>query len=161
MERSFEEVLKQFEPMIYHLINKYRIRDCDGDFYQEAIIALWRAWQDYDEKKMKFSSYAYFRIDKALLSLIRNQKKQYDRDEYYVTLFQAEGITEDFNLPVDFVWLDQIKQALTQKQWLWFKGHILEDKTLKTIAAENGVTENDVKNWSRYARKRLKFTMES
>lgn len=106
MEQCFEEVLKQFEPMVYHLINKYRIRDVEGDFYQEATIALWRAWKDYDETKMKFSSYVYFRIDKALLSLIRKQNKQSDRDQYYVTLFRADGVTEDFNLSIDFVWLE-------------------------------------------------------
>lgn len=155
MEQNYEQILQEFEPMIFHLINKYRIRDLEGDFYQEASIALWRASQEYDEKKMKFSSYAYFRIDKALLSLIRKRNLQSDRDAYYQQLLHSEAFDTAFELALDFVWMEQIKEVLTANQWIWFKKYVIEDKSVATVAAETGVSENAVKNWGRLARPKL------
>ncbi|QCR31894.1 RNA polymerase sigma factor [Lysinibacillus sp. SGAir0095] len=58
MER-FEEVLKQYEPMISSILRKAHIYKNHEFFRQAARIALWKAWRNFDESRGSFSPYAY------------------------------------------------------------------------------------------------------
>ncbi|SET50339.1 DNA-directed RNA polymerase [Salinibacillus kushneri] len=78
---DFNNLLKKHENIIFHLIHKYGIRDPENEFYQEGIITLWKAFETYDETKGKFSTYAYFLIQKKFLTLIRKHNRQWEKNQ--------------------------------------------------------------------------------
>ncbi|MGP4038746.1 sigma-70 family RNA polymerase sigma factor [Gracilibacillus sp. D59] len=65
---NFEEVLTSYERMIHHLIHKYQIRDVEGEFFQEGLIAVWEAFKSYDKTKSKFSTYVYSCIARRFIN---------------------------------------------------------------------------------------------
>src|SRR5690625_5961354 len=64
---DFESLLKEYEPMIYHLLSKYQVNDPEKEYYQELAITLWKASRDYRPSQMKFSTYAYSRMNFRLI----------------------------------------------------------------------------------------------
>ncbi|MFB1050031.1 sigma-70 family RNA polymerase sigma factor [Paraliobacillus sp. JSM ZJ581] len=159
-EMSFEQLLSDFEPMIFHLLYKYGIRDAEKEFYQEGIIALWRAWQTYDQEKGKFSSYAYFSIQKSFFTLLRKEKSVQKRKEKYAALTDINSLVYYNQLPFDPYLLAAIQQKLTANQMKWFNGYIIHRQTIKQIAHQENVTENAVKNWARLAKPKIKQILE-
>ncbi|WP_112182088.1 MULTISPECIES: sigma-70 family RNA polymerase sigma factor [Paraliobacillus] len=158
---EFENVLTDHENIIYYLIKKYGIRDPDQEFYQEGLIALWKAMDNYNETRGKFSSYAYFLIDKTFLTMIRTRNRHTEKQEAYIATVSRERdnlITELEEEPViDPYLLDQIKQNLTEKQMTWFTLAVLYEKSYKEIAKQEKVTENAVKNWARLAKPKIQL----
>ncbi|CQR46252.1 RNA polymerase factor sigma-70 [Paraliobacillus sp. PM-2] len=155
-EMSFEQLLRDFEPMIHHLLHKYGIVDAEKEFYQEGSIALWRAWQTYDQEKGKFSTYAYFSIQKAFFTLMRKEKNVQKRKEKYATYTDGDSLVCYNQLPFDPYLLAAIEKKLSANQMKWFTGYILHQQTNKQIARQENVTENAVKNWARLAKPKIK-----
>lgn len=153
---NMEQLIHEFEPMIYHLLHKYGIRDVEGEFYQVAIIALWRAWKSYDPKKGKFSTYAYFSMQKAFFTFMRNEKNIQKRKDKYEAYARPDSLLYYNEIPFDPYLLSAIQEALTTKQMKWFNGFILRQQTIKQIALQENVTENTVKNWARLAKPKIK-----
>ncbi|GGM31740.1 hypothetical protein GCM10011351_17440 [Paraliobacillus quinghaiensis] len=155
---DFENVLNDHENIIYHLINKYRIRDSDQEFYQEGTITLWKAMETYDEKRGKFSSYAYFLIDKAFLSMIRSRVRKAELQESYIAGIASETDQLTATLEIDFdpYLLESIEKQLSANQMKWFTLAVLYDKTYKEIATQENVTVDAVKNWARLAKPKIK-----
>ena len=56
---DFEQVLKQYEPMISSILRKTHIYKNRDHFRQVARIALWKAWLKFDVTKGSFANYAY------------------------------------------------------------------------------------------------------
>ncbi len=156
----FEQLVAQFEPMIYHLLHKYHIRDREKDFYQEGVIALWRAKQSYDPTKGEFSTYAYFLIQKAFFTIIRKENKRKEKQQQYMHYVQAESLSYNNELPFDPYLLEAIKQTLSKDQMTWFEGKFFHQQTNKQIARAAGVTESAVKNWGRFAKPKIKRVMK-
>ncbi|MDX8047134.1 sigma-70 family RNA polymerase sigma factor [Gracilibacillus sp. S3-1-1] len=150
-----EEVLVTYEQMIHHLIHKYRIRDNQGEFYQEGLIAIWEAYQKHDPTKSRLSTYIYSCITRKFLNKIK--KDNHDQEKLNKWLEHAERsdlLTED-EYAIDEQMLLDIKEVVTEKQWTWFVAYILQDQSVKAIAEVYGVTENAVKNWGKNARKKI------
>ncbi|WP_102026506.1 sigma-70 family RNA polymerase sigma factor [Salirhabdus sp. Marseille-P4669] len=159
---EFNHVLKEHERLIYHLIHRLGIRDSEGEFYQEGVIALWEAIQTYDEARGKFSSYAYLMVKKALIEVIRKQNRQSKIEEAYkhaVTSSPA-NFTTSIDISVDPILLNQIKEVLSENQWKWFSMFVLQDRTVKEIASKEMVTENAVKNWGKLAKKKIQKVID-
>ena len=154
---DFATVLKEHENIIYHIINKYRIRDTEQEFYQEGTIALWKAMETYDEKRGKFSSYAYFLIDKTFLSMIRTRNRKAELQEAYIAGIASETDQLIATLEIDFdpYLLRSIEKHLTANQMKWFTLSVLYDKTYKEIATHENVTVDAVKNWARLAKPKI------
>ncbi|MCP8617536.1 sigma-70 family RNA polymerase sigma factor [Salirhabdus salicampi] len=161
-EKPFHEVLKENEKMIYHVIKRYGIRDLEGEFYQEGAIALWKAYEQFDPSKGKFSSFAYFRIQKALIDYIRKQRRYVKVEDTYKESMKAD-LNHVTTTMVDFFdpyLLAQIEELLTENQRTWFRLYVLEDLSVKEIAQKEQVTENAVKNWGRLARQKIRKLLE-
>ncbi|MBB6454559.1 RNA polymerase sigma factor (sigma-70 family) [Salirhabdus euzebyi] len=158
-KQPFNDVLKEYDRIIYHLIHRLGIRDPYREFYQEGVIALWKAYETYDEDKGgKFSTYAYFRIEKALLSSIRDQNRRQEKEEKYKQImFTFENLvtTDEYDL-IDMYTLEKIKAALSEKQLIWFTSFVLNDLSVKEIAENEGVTVDAVKNWARLAKPKIR-----
>lgn len=66
-------IIKDNEPIIYSIINKYSAYFDKEDLYQVAIIGLINAYKNYNtNKNTKFSSYAYYYILGEVFKYIRD-----------------------------------------------------------------------------------------
>lgn len=152
---DFNRLLNDYEPMIYHLLKKYHVRDPEGEFYQELAICLWQASLDYDDKKMKFSTYVYNKMQFRLIDLFRKderKRKVEDKYQQHITM-TGQGHIEDH--VGDQVFINQLKDVLTENEWCWFDGHVIKGKTLVEIGKDLGVSANAVRHYKRSAAKKL------
>lgn len=148
---NFEVLLEEYEPMIYHLLNKYHVRDPDNEYYQELAIALWQASRDYRVGEMKFSTYAYSKMNYRLIDLFRKNNRVRELSELLISERQDQLVFTESNYENDPVFLEQVKSQLTDREWLWFEGQILHGKRLVEIAEEYDVKANAVRHWKRRA----------
>lgn len=85
---AFMAIEKECERMIYGIINTYDLSGGDylvsrEDMYQEALIALYKACEDYDENMgARFTSFAYLVIKRHLNKLFYQQKRMYFAEPY-------------------------------------------------------------------------------
>lgn len=76
--KDFEEVAVQFAPMISAVIRKLHIyRDYDT-FRQIGNIALWQAWQRFEDSKGNFTPFAYRSIQGAMLDELKRETRRND-----------------------------------------------------------------------------------
>lgn len=156
---DFEYVKQEYETIIYHLIHKYQIRDVEGEFYQEGLIALWQAYQQYDESKSKFPTYAYYCIARCFLNKIQKENREKNRLKGWLAQVRMEDLMMVDDCVVDSQMIEEIQGILTANQWKWFELFVLQDQSVKTIANSYGVTENAVKNWGKLARKKVRVML--
>ncbi|WP_440895026.1 sigma-70 family RNA polymerase sigma factor [Amphibacillus sp. Q70] len=148
---DFERLLKAYEPMIYHLLNKYQVRDSDKEYYQELVITLWQASEQYKQGEMKFSTYAYSKMNYRLIDLFRKNNRVREHEKIICKANREKSVIDESNYEHDYLFIQQIRQALTEREWLWFEGQIFQGKTLVEISCEHGVTANAVRHWKRKA----------
>lgn len=148
---DFEVLLKKYEPMIYHLLNKHQVRDPDKEYYQELVITLWQATQQYQTGKMKFSTYAYSKMNYRLIDLFRKNNRVREHEEIICKANREKSVIYERSYEHDYIFFQQIRQALTEREWLWFDGQIFQGKTLVEISREQGVKANAVRHWKRKA----------
>ncbi|REB08875.1 hypothetical protein DVB69_05320 [Sporosarcina sp. BI001-red] len=72
---TFEEVLEQYTPMISAVIRKLHIYRDFEHFRQSGRVALWQAWQRFDESKGDFTPYAYRSIYGAMLDELKRETR--------------------------------------------------------------------------------------
>lgn len=77
--KEFEEVAIQYAPMISAIIRKLHIYRDFELFRQTGNIALWQAWQRYDEEKGNFTAFAYRSIQGAMLDELKKETKRNER----------------------------------------------------------------------------------
>jgi len=68
---NFEEVLEQYEPMIFACLRKLRIYKNHESFIQVGRIGLWNAWQRFDATKGDFTPFAFRSIYGSLLDELK------------------------------------------------------------------------------------------
>lgn len=73
--KSFEEVLEQYTPMLSAVIRKLHIYRDFEHFRQAGRVALWQAWQRFDETKGDFAPYAYRSIYGAMLDELKRETR--------------------------------------------------------------------------------------
>ncbi len=81
MRETEEDLIRQHMPMVYHLVNRVRLRRqwkaCREDLVSVAVISLIKAIRSYDpDNGAKLSSYAYNRIWWSILDEIRRWERQ-------------------------------------------------------------------------------------
>lgn len=113
--KDFEEVAVQYAPMISALIRKLHIyRDYDT-FRQIGNIALWQAWQRFEDSKGNFTPFAYRSIQGAMLDELKRETRRNDQGNYTndgVREKNTERMGEE--LPE---WLE-VKQLTAHERWL-------------------------------------------
>ncbi|MCG7337151.1 sigma-70 family RNA polymerase sigma factor [Sporosarcina sp. ACRSM] len=72
---NFEDILQQYEPMISASIRKLNIYRDHDSFIQAGRIALWQAWNRFDEAKGSFTPFAYRSIRGAMLDEMKKENK--------------------------------------------------------------------------------------
>ncbi|WP_058308564.1 sigma-70 family RNA polymerase sigma factor [Gracilibacillus massiliensis] len=159
--QSIESVLQEYDRMIHHLIQKYRIRDTEGEFFQEGLIAVWHAFQTYDETKSKFSTYVYSCVARRFLNKIQKDNREKTQLQSWLNQVTMDDIVTEDQLDVDTQMLLDIQAVLSQNQWYWFVEFVLRDQAVQDIADKYEVTNNAVKNWGKLARPKIQKVLRS
>lgn len=152
MNQSFSEVLEQYEKMIKNQIKSLNIYKNYDEYYQTGLIALWKAWKNYDDSKGKFSAYAYVTVRGSMLEKLR---KEAQYEERFPVL--DENITDSYL--EDFLEKELFESyliTLTEKQKTWAFEAIYNGKSLAQIANEYETTVEAVKSWRKGALKKLR-----
>ncbi|MBA2877748.1 DNA-directed RNA polymerase [Anoxybacillus kamchatkensis] len=147
---SFEKIVDEYRPLISYMIRKLHIRRHVDEYMQIGLIALWEAYERYDETKGSFCTFAFKMIRWRIVSQLRKETKN-----VYVPLPEEYVLKEDVDFFANIVWEDAL-QYLTPRERIWLIRHVIEGKTLKQIADEEGVSINAVKQWRMSAVKKLK-----
>ncbi|PKR77700.1 hypothetical protein CEY16_07140 [Halalkalibacillus sediminis] len=151
---DFEKVLVEYKKMIHHVIHKLNIKDPHGDFYQEGMVALWEAhgkYADFDT----FPKLAYITIRSRLIDTIRKSRR-IQENETASEMNEDEGAWDGRLEGFDPEFWQVVRNALTDKQWIFVGKRLIEGKSYKEIAFEGDVTVDAVKGWGKEVKRKLK-----
>ncbi|MBP3039935.1 sigma-70 family RNA polymerase sigma factor [Bacillaceae bacterium Marseille-Q3522] len=153
---SFEQLVKQYEPMLFRIMHSLHIYKNKEEFYQLGLISLWEARQRFDSAKGSFTNYAYTYIKGKFLTEMTKTNRYEERCFYPKEEFW--DIIEDDALPshLQHTILLSYCQGLTNNQKKWLLYTFLEDLSVKDIAEKEGVSVSTVKLWRKGAKEKLK-----
>ncbi|MED1204690.1 sigma-70 family RNA polymerase sigma factor [Heyndrickxia acidicola] len=160
MKAPFSEIAEQYQELIYHLINKLHIYRDKEEFYQTGLIALWEAYEKFDDQKAAFLSYAYALVRGRMLDLLKQKKRLEERNVYPDEEFwmHKENTSEETPLELDILHLYCI--GMTEKQVKWTILTFYHGMSVKEIASLEQVTISAVKKWKRLALERIRQNIE-
>lgn len=143
---DFEQVLQQYNPMISATMRKLNIYKDHGYFKQVAIVALWQAWQRYDQKQGHFAPFAAKSIRGAMLDSL---KKENFNSNHIV--YVADEVLE-FHAQEMIVhgeqWSEEMENALrqlTEKELQFVQWFYVEKRSQVECASLAGVTVGGIK----------------
>ena len=94
---NFEDVLEQYAPMISASIRKLNIYRDHESFRLAGRVALWHAWNRFDETKGNFTPFAYRSIRGAML----DELKKETHFEEHVTQMEDEFLENAIEAKLD------------------------------------------------------------
>ncbi|RDI36482.1 sigma-70 family RNA polymerase sigma factor [Falsibacillus pallidus] len=154
----FEELHQQYAPMIHKIMNTLHIYMNIDEFYQTGLIALWKAWQDFDHTKGSFTAYAYTSIKGSMMNELTAATKQtetlvYPEEEYWNYI---ENEHQALNVALnDREALLSYCTNLTPNQTKWVLSTFLEGLSVSEIAEKEKVSPSTVKKWRAMAKEKL------
>jgi RNA polymerase sigma factor (sigma-70 family) len=153
---SFEQLSKQYEPMIYKIMHTLHIYKNLDEFYQLGLIGLWEASNRFDPTKGNFTNYAYTYIKGLFLSEMSKTRKNEERTVHLEN--EVWELMEDANIvdPYEEDLLLPYSNQLTENQKKWLKYTCLEGLSVKEIAEIEKVSVSAVKSWRAGARRKLR-----
>ncbi|WP_193534016.1 sigma-70 family RNA polymerase sigma factor [Cytobacillus luteolus] len=157
---SFDELVEVHRPLILHVLKTLHIYKDHEVYYQVGLVGLWEAQSRYNPEKGAFSTFAFSIIRGRVLSSLTKENQFYTRyqpTEHEEQLDAAYDESSEIKPEEDI--LTTYCFDLTENQRKWVIGKIIEDKKIKDIALEHGVTEDAVKTWRREALKKLRKTV--
>lgn len=117
---TFDEVFEQYAPMISYVLKKTNVYK-NHDYYRQcAAIALWKAWENYDETRGDFAPYAYRTMLTTIYTEMRKDNQynarniMYEKDEL-VNIAQYYEMKDRSN--VDFGQLEDILSQLKREEY--------------------------------------------
>lgn len=172
---DLEEFIKQNERRVYYQIHQLQIEDKDEEYFQEGLVAMWKAYENYQPDKGPLSTYMNYTIRNRLIDAIRKGGKEKDRLEKFKKQYQVDTTSGNYRNPtgVSHILIDKEAKAgtemdidrelwkvtrslLTEKEWKWVRYYVLEGMSQQEIANQEKVTLVAVKGWAREARKKLR-----
>ncbi|ANB57762.1 RNA polymerase sigma factor, sigma-70 family protein [Anoxybacillus sp. B7M1] len=151
---SFAKLEKTYRPMIISMIKKLHVTKEWDEYYQIGLIALWEASCQFEKEKGSFSSFVYKKVYWAMVSHLRRQCHRKKR-ECTLTDGLIHILFDDRTIYKEGI-VEQALKSLTERQKKWLIGYIIEGKSLKAIAEEEGVAVGTVKQWRVEALKKLR-----
>lgn len=143
---NFEDVLEQYEPMISASIRKLNIYRDHDSFRQVGRVALWQAWNRFDESKGNFTPFAHRSIRGGML----DELKKEGLFEENVIQMEDEllDFVNDIAAPVIAEWVDCLSDALknlsaTEQELVQLL--FIEGVTLAEYAEKFGISVAGVK----------------
>lgn len=159
MMESFEELAKQYEPMIYKIMNLLHIYKNKDEFFQLGLVGLWEAKLRFDPNKGEFTNYAFTYIKGLFLTELTKTRKQeermvYPKDDFWEVIEDPCPVQ-----PLEVKLLLTYCESLTAQQTKWVLYTCLDGLSIKEIAAKEGVSISAVKMWRKGARCKLQGSL--
>ena len=157
--KSFEEVAEQYEPMISAVIRRLNVyRDFEG-FRQAGRIALWQAWERFDETKGDFTPFAYRSIQGAMLDELKRETKRLERfvfgeEERIAQLPAVETVQED--LPD---WVGRL--GLTAEEQVLLRQLFVERLSIAEAATATAISSAGIKKRRERLLRKMKARLEA
>lgn len=144
---KFEDVLVQYEPMISATLRKLNIYRDHEIFRQVACVALWQAWERYDEDKGHFAPYASSSIRGAMLDNLKREHRFevhviQTEDDMLASYMESSRVNDrptvwSEELAVQLEQLAQHEQQLLQ--WLFIEGYTQKECAEKANISVAGI----------------------
>lgn len=132
---TFTETVALYEKMIKNQMKKLCIYRDYEEYYQCGLIALWRAYEKYDEEKGSFPAYALVTVRGYLLERLKKECRVQDKEvcmEHYV----LENIGGEEKQSEVFAYMSMLEE---NEQFVLFE-HFYGGKKMREIATELGMT---------------------
>lgn len=150
---QFENITKQYAPMISAIIRKLHIYRDFETFRQVGKIALWQAYERFDKTKGNFTPFAYRSIYGALLDELKREV----RFTGNVMIMENENFEqiEDLRFPDELPeWLDNILLTIEERNLL--EALFVEGRSVVELAALNRLSIAGMKKRRERVLKKLK-----
>jgi DNA-directed RNA polymerase len=154
---SFEQILEQYRPMIHHMIRKLNIYKNQEEFEQIGLIALWEAYENIQEEKGSFTSYAYVTIRGKMLTALSKARRSEDTFVYPKEEFWNGETDPDLRQPLELETLLAYCDGLTENETKWVVGTFYHQLKIGEIAEREGKSISAVKKWRQGALAKLKM----
>ncbi|WP_374724530.1 sigma-70 family RNA polymerase sigma factor [Calidifontibacillus erzurumensis] len=152
---SIEDVLVNYEPLVKKQIQALGIYKNKEDFYQLGMIGLWEAYIRFDEKQGTFPAFAKRTVRGKMLTQLSKDVQL----EMGLVAFteEMEEVIADTRIddPLERELVLSYCHGLSEKQLTWVIQSIIENKKLKEIAEDEGVSVERVKSWRKRALKKI------
>ncbi|MFD1067669.1 sigma-70 family RNA polymerase sigma factor [Oceanobacillus locisalsi] len=174
---ELEDFIEQNQRRVYYQMARLQIEEEKEEYFQEGLVAMWRAYENYMPDKGPLATYMNFQIRNRLVDVFRKsmvEKKYFEQLGHEQNVetksgnySQAHGkkISAEFegggdpqeivehNNENDFY---QFTTLLTDKQKVWFHCAILEGLSNQEIAIQEKVSIEAVKSWAKSSKKKLR-----
>ncbi|QOY37119.1 sigma-70 family RNA polymerase sigma factor [Anaerobacillus isosaccharinicus] len=156
MNRSFEEVVEAFAPLVKKQIRQLHGTKHFDELYQIGLIAIWEASERFSGEKGQFPSYVKKYIRGKMLNFLNKEMKIRERTVMFEEPEAIEQIPAHEATIVMTIPLRPILPYLSDREKLWLVEYLEHGKGPKQIANEQNVSVNTVKAWRVDAIKKLK-----
>lgn len=156
---SFDQLAKQYEPMIHKIIRSLNIYKDKEEYFHSGLIGLWEAAEAFDPEKGEFTNYAYSYIKGQILNEMNRKNKHDERS--FIPKEEFWEAVEDENLgnPLEIEFLLSYCEDLTEKETKWVLYTCVEFLSVREIAEKENVSLSAVKQWRNGAKRKLKNGM--
>lgn len=153
---GFEQLAKQYEPMIHKIIRSLNIYKNQEDYFHIGLVGLWEAAEAFDPEKGEFTNYAYSYVKGQILNeMNRNNRFEersiHPKEEYWESVEETQA-----DQPLEIEFLLSYCENLTEKETKWVVYTCVEFLSVREIAAKENVSVSAVKQWRNGAKKKLK-----
>ncbi|WNF22709.1 sigma-70 family RNA polymerase sigma factor [Mesobacillus jeotgali] len=153
---NFDQLAKQYEPMIHKIIRTLHIFKNQKDYFHVGLVALWEAAEAFDPVKGDFSNYAYSYIKGQILNEMNRSNKREERNVYPKEDYWETVIDQNPGSPLEVEFLLSYCETLTDKETKWVIYTCVDFLSIKEIAEREQVSLSAVKQWRSGAKRKLK-----
>lgn len=157
--KDFETILEQYEPMISALIRKLHVYRDYESFRQVGKIALWQAWERFDETKGNFTPFAYRSMQGAMLDELKRESRLTERmiltEDHQFERLEQQSVSAD-EMPV---WLEDV--PLSKQERLLLDELFRNGTSVMELSRVHGITLAGMKKRRERVLKKLKDYIES
>ncbi|MGG0185097.1 sigma-70 family RNA polymerase sigma factor [Bacillus rhizoplanae] len=148
---TFAETVALYEGMIRNQMRKLCIYRDYEEYYQCGLIALWRAYDKYDEEKGSFPAYALVTVRGYLLAQLKKERRLQDRETC-----TEQSILENIGGEEKDAEVFEYMSMLGAKERVVLLEHFYVGKKMHEIANELGITYHQVRWIYRQALKKMR-----
>lgn len=142
LTKTYEDLIKEFHPMIYKICRVYSSEDDFDDLYQEILISLWRSFKTF-KGHSKLSTWVYRVVLNTALTYQRNTRKTnifFLRDSLPEVLEEVDDRDEkESQVGKMYIAISKLKKNDRSLVLLY-----LEEKTYDEIAEITGLSSTNV-----------------
>lgn len=172
---ELEDFIEQNQRRVYYQMARLQIDEREGDYFQEGLVAMWRAYENYNPDKGPLTTYMNFQIRNRLVDVLRQsivERKYFEQlgiqfkgetqsGNYMdgnILPFEKEGKSNPLTIMSQTNENDFFKmtEVLTEKQKIWFRYAIVEGLSNQEIAEKEQVSLEAVKSWAKSAKRKLR-----